>query len=63
VLQGIVTPVVLTYILILTNRREVLGDAVNKPVFRIVATIAVVAISIMSVLLLGATILSWFGLG
>ena len=59
VLQGIVTPVVLIYILILTNRRDVLGSAVNKPAFRIAATIAVAAISIMSLLLLGTTILSW----
>jgi Mn2+/Fe2+ NRAMP family transporter len=62
VLQGIVTPVVLTYILILCNRREVLGDAVNRPVFRIAATIVVVAISVMSLLLLGETVLGWFGL-
>jgi len=63
VLQGIVTPVVLVYILILANRREVLGDAVNKPVFRIVATLAVAAISGMSVLLLGSTLLGFIGVG
>ncbi|WP_210419675.1 NRAMP family divalent metal transporter [Mycolicibacterium sp. ELW1] len=43
VLQGIITPVILVYILVLTNRRSVLGDAVNRPVFRVVATVAVVA--------------------
>jgi Mn2+/Fe2+ NRAMP family transporter len=59
VLQGIVTPIILIYILILTNRRDVLGDAVNKPAFRTAATIAVGAISIMSLLLLGQTVLSW----
>ncbi len=48
VLQGIVTPVILAYILILTNRRSVLGQAANGPVFRIAATICVVAISAMS---------------
>jgi Mn2+/Fe2+ NRAMP family transporter len=63
VLQGIVTPVVLVYILILANRREVLGDAVNKPVFRIVATLAVAAISGMSVLLLGSTLVGFIGVG
>ena len=63
VLQGIVTPVVLIYILILSNRKDVLGDAANKPVFRAIATIAVVGISIMSLLLLGDTILGWFGIG
>jgi Mn2+/Fe2+ NRAMP family transporter len=63
VLQGIVTPVVLVYILILTNRREVLGTAVNSPVFRAAATVAVTAISVMSLLLLGSTALSWVGIG
>ena len=62
VLQGIITPVILIYILILTNRREVLGDAANKPAFRIAATICVGAISIMSLLLLGQTVLGWVGL-
>jgi Mn2+/Fe2+ NRAMP family transporter len=61
VLQGIVTPVVLVYILILTNRREVLGAAVNSPLFRAAATVAVTAISVMSLLLLGSTALSWVG--
>ena len=63
VLQGIVTPVVLIYILILTNRRDVLGDAANKPVFRTVATVAIIGISGMSLLLLGQTALGWFGIG
>ena len=54
VLQGIVTPVILVYILILTNRRSVLGKAANGPVFRVAATICVVAISAMSLLLLGS---------
>ncbi len=61
VLQGIVTPVVLVYILILANRREVLGDAANKPALRVVAAVVVAAISAMSLLLLGQTMLSWFG--
>ncbi len=38
VLQGIVTPVILVFILILTNRRSVLGKAANRPVFQVVAT-------------------------
>lgn len=53
----------LIYILILTNRRDVLGSAVNKPAFRIAATIAVTAISIMSLLLLGSSVLGWLGIG
>ncbi|HEY5990068.1 MAG TPA: divalent metal cation transporter [Streptosporangiaceae bacterium] len=63
VLQGIVTPVILIYILILTNRRSVLGRAANGPVFRVVAGVCVVGVSAMSLLLLGTTVLSFFGVG
>jgi Mn2+/Fe2+ NRAMP family transporter len=63
VLQGIVTPVILIYILILTNRRSVLGKAANRPWFRVVATICVVAISAMSLTLLIFTVLGFFGIG
>jgi Mn2+/Fe2+ NRAMP family transporter len=63
VLQGIVTPIVLTYILILSNRREVLGTAVNRPPFRVAATVALVGISLMSLLLLGDTLLGFLGFG
>lgn len=62
VLQGLITPVVLVYILVLSNRRSVLGEAANSPAFRIAATTAVGAVSAMSLLLLGWTILGWFGL-
>jgi Mn2+/Fe2+ NRAMP family transporter len=63
VLQGIVTPVILIYILILTNRRGVLGRAANGPVFKIAAGICVAGISAMSLLLLGTTVLGIFGVG
>lgn len=63
VLQGIVTPVILAFILILTNRRTVLGGAANGPVFRAVATVVVIGISAMSLLLLGTTVLGFFGIG
>jgi Mn2+/Fe2+ NRAMP family transporter len=63
VLQGIVTPVILIYILILTNRRSVLGKAANRPWFRIAAGICVIGISAMSLTLLIFTILGFFGIG
>jgi Mn2+/Fe2+ NRAMP family transporter len=63
VLQGIVTPVILAYILILSNRRSVLGRAANGPVFRVVGGICVAAVSAMSLLLLGSTVLGFFGIG
>jgi Mn2+/Fe2+ NRAMP family transporter len=61
VLQGLITPVVLIYILILCNRRSVLGAAANRPVYRIAATLTVVAVSLMSLLLLVTTVAGWFG--
>ena len=63
VLQGIVTPVILVYILILTSRRSVLGKAANGPVFRLVTGVCVAGVSAMSLLLLGSTVLGFFGLG
>jgi Mn2+/Fe2+ NRAMP family transporter len=63
VLQGIVTPVILIYILILTNRRSVLGKAANKTWFRIAAGMCVIGISAMSLTLLIFTILGFFGIG
>jgi Mn2+/Fe2+ NRAMP family transporter len=63
VLQGIVAPIVLTYILILANRRSVLGPAANGPLFRVTATITVTAVAAMSLLLVGQTLLSLLGLG
>jgi Mn2+/Fe2+ NRAMP family transporter len=62
VLQGLISPIVLVFILILANRRSVLGAAANKKVFKIAATIAVVAVAAMSASLLMFTVLGWFGI-
>jgi Mn2+/Fe2+ NRAMP family transporter len=60
-LNGLITPVILAFILILANRRSVLGDAANGPVFRVVATVCVVAVAAMAITLVGQTVLGWFG--
>ncbi len=62
ILNGIITPVILTFILILANRRSVLGDAANKPKFKIVATICVFVVSVLAAVVLALTVLGWFGL-
>ncbi len=62
ILNGLITPVVLTFLLILANRRSVLGDAVNSPKFRIVATICVAAIAVLATLVVIQTVLGWTGL-
>ena len=48
VLNGVITPVLLTFVLILANRRSVLGDAANGRVFRIVATICVATVGVLA---------------
>jgi Mn2+/Fe2+ NRAMP family transporter len=63
VLNGVIAPIVLTFLLILANRRGVLGSAVNGPRFRVVATICVVVIAILAAVVFLETVASWFGLG
>jgi Mn2+/Fe2+ NRAMP family transporter len=48
VLNGLITPVLLVFVLVLANRRSVLGDAVNGRLFRVVATMAVGAIAVLA---------------
>jgi Mn2+/Fe2+ NRAMP family transporter len=57
VLNGLITPVLLMFVLILANRRSVLGDAVNGPVFRVVSTICVAAVGILAFAVLVLNIL------
>jgi Mn2+/Fe2+ NRAMP family transporter len=61
-LNGIITPVILAFILILANRRSVLGDAVNGRKFKVVAAICVFVVSVLAATVLVLTILGWLGL-
>jgi Mn2+/Fe2+ NRAMP family transporter len=60
-LNGVITPILLAYVLILANRRSVLGDAANGRVFKIVATICVVGVGLLSVTVLVQSIGHLFG--
>jgi len=62
VLNGLITPIVLAFILILANRRSLLGEAVNGPVFRAVAFLCVCAVGALSLVVFGQTLLGWFGI-
>jgi Mn2+/Fe2+ NRAMP family transporter len=53
---------VLTFLLILANRRGVLGTAVNGPRFRVVALICVVVIAVLASVVFLQTVAGWFGL-
>ena len=60
VLNGIITPMLLTYVLILANRSNVLGTAKNGPIFKAVATVCVAVVGILSFVVLVETV---FGVG
>jgi Mn2+/Fe2+ NRAMP family transporter len=61
VLNGAVAPIFLAFILILANRRAVLGEAVNGPRFRVVAAVCVAAVAGMALLVLFQTVGAWTG--
>jgi NRAMP (natural resistance-associated macrophage protein)-like metal ion transporter len=49
VLNGLIAPIILAFILTLANRRTILGDAVNGPIFRVIATICVATVAVLAV--------------
>lgn len=63
ILNGFITPVILVFLFILSNRPSVVGDAVNGPHFNVFALICVSVVSLLVVVVLADTVLSWFGLG
>ncbi|MCP8706790.1 divalent metal cation transporter [Streptomyces sp. AC04842] len=63
VVNGLITPILLAYVLTLANRRSVLGDAANGPVFRAVATVCVSVTALLSAIVLLQTLLGWLGIG
>jgi Mn2+/Fe2+ NRAMP family transporter len=58
VLNGLITPVLLVFILVLANRRSVLGDAANGPLFKALATVCVAAVGALA---LAVVVLSALG--
>ena len=60
VLQGVVTPITLVFILVLANRRSVLGEHANGRVFKAVATVTVVVVALMASVLVVITIAGLF---
>jgi Mn2+/Fe2+ NRAMP family transporter len=61
ILNGMITPVILVFILVLANRRSVLGPAVNSPRFRLVATTCVVLVGALAAFVLVQTAVAWVG--
>jgi Mn2+/Fe2+ NRAMP family transporter len=61
VLEGVVTPITLIFILVLANRRDLLGLATNGRLARTVGLITVVAVGSFASLLVVLSVLGWFG--
>jgi Mn2+/Fe2+ NRAMP family transporter len=57
VLNGLITPVLLTFVLVLANRRSLLGSAANGPVLRVVATVCVSAVGTLALTVLALKVL------
>jgi Mn2+/Fe2+ NRAMP family transporter len=62
VVNGLITPIILIFILILANRRSVLGNAANGPKLKAAALVCVVVIAILAVVVLVQTVAGWLGL-
>jgi len=60
VINGAISPALLVFVLILANRRSVLGAAANGPVYRAVATVCVAAVGILA---LAVVLLKILGIG
>jgi Mn2+/Fe2+ NRAMP family transporter len=61
-LNGLITPIILGFILVLASRRSVLGDAVNGPRFQVVATVSVIGVSVLALLVVAQSVLGWLHL-
>lgn len=62
ILNGIIAPIILTFILILANNRNVMGQAANGRIFKVVAAVCILIIGILSLLATIMTIAGWLGI-
>lgn len=56
VLNGVITPIILGFILALANKKSVLGANANGPILRIFATTCVVVVGVLALIVSGQTI-------
>lgn len=61
VLEGVVTPITLVFVLVLANRRSLLGAAANGRLARTIGLITVVAVGGFASFLVLLTVLGWLG--
>jgi NRAMP (natural resistance-associated macrophage protein)-like metal ion transporter len=60
ILNGIISPIFLVFILVLANRRDLLGGAANKGWFKVLATVMVGLTATLAVAVVGITVAGWF---
>ena len=60
VVQGLVTPITLVFIVALANRRSLLGDRANGPVLKVVSGVVTAVVSVMALTLVVVTVAGWF---
>ena len=61
VLEGVITPITLVFLLVLANRRSLLGAAANGRLARSVGLVTVVVVGLFASFLVFQTVLGWFG--
>jgi Mn2+/Fe2+ NRAMP family transporter len=61
VLNGFITPVILIFLFILTNRPSAVGTAVNGPRFKVFAFVAISVVSVLAVVAFGVTVADLLG--
>jgi Mn2+/Fe2+ NRAMP family transporter len=61
-LNGLITPILLTFILVLANRHTLMGANTNTPRFRVLATICTIGVAILAAVVAIQTVLGWIGL-
>jgi Mn2+/Fe2+ NRAMP family transporter len=62
VLEGVITPVTLILILVLANRRSLLGSAANGRLSRTLGGVCIVAVAAVAAVYVLLTVFGWFGL-
>ncbi len=62
VLEGVITPITLVFLLVLANRRSLLGKAANGRLARSVGLVTVVVVGGFASFLVLQTVAGWFGL-
>jgi Mn2+/Fe2+ NRAMP family transporter len=55
--NGVWLPVVLIFMLLLINRRDLMGDYVNKPTFNVIAWVTAVAVIALTLILVYVTLI------